>query len=205
SYGVVRRGFCAKFGRSLCQVYWRFSKEMSPSGPIRWGADRATRGVGTDTYAAVAATQPYGLTAMRVKGVRYWWTGLGLLVLVLTYVAPVAASFRVPSMPARTTSLPALAIPAVQFPVLRVPKVHAQAPLAPLPKASTAAAPQSAAPQTTTRKVVRHRVPVVSDVHSQLPPKSKSATRKAKDPFAGVPIVDDSIGTPLNLQSNPAV
>ena len=41
---------------------------------------------------------------MRMRGVRYWWAGLGLLVLSLLYIGPVAASFRMPALPARTSS-----------------------------------------------------------------------------------------------------
>src|SRR5262249_45354261 len=132
-------------------------------------------------------------------GVRYWWTGLGLTVLVLLYVVPVAAAFRVPATPPSSTPLPALSIPAVGFPQLRVPSVRRLAPLPPLAH-QTAAAPRTSAAQKTGtgRHVVRRRVPVVSDTHSQGPP-SSSTQKKQKDAFAAAPVVDDTIGLPVQL------
>src|SRR5436853_7680 len=55
-----------------------------------------TRGVGTGSYAAVAAEQPFGLVALRFRGVRYWWAGLGLAVLGPLYAAPSRSQRRRP-------------------------------------------------------------------------------------------------------------
>src|SRR6266540_3539273 len=135
---------------------------------------------------------------MRLRGVRYWWAGLGLAVLAITYAAPIGAAFRGPGLPSRTTPLPSLAVPAVPFPLLQVPKIHKQSPLPPLAKPA-ARGSNAAVSQHTTRKAVRKRVPVVSDTHSQAVGAPTSNAAKTKDPFADVPVVADTIGTPLNL------
>jgi len=123
-----------------------------------WGEGE---GKATDGYALVAAANPYGLTAMRRRGVKYWWAGLGLLVLALMYVAPVAAVFRQPAFTAAPTPLPNIAFPNFGVPLLRVPKLHAAPPMpAPL-RVHHASAP---AAQHVVRKVVRHTVPVISDL-----------------------------------------
>ena len=136
---------------------------------------------------------------MRRRGVKYWWAGLGLLVLSFSYGAPIAAAFRNAAIPRHTATLPALAVPRMSFPLLRVPKVHAQAPLPPL------ARPQSgsqAASKPVARKVVRQRVPVVSDVTHRVPQApSPSVLGQPKDPFANVPVVVDTVGLPVALPS----
>jgi hypothetical protein len=133
---------------------------------------------------------------MRMRGVRYWWAGLGLLVLSLLYIGPVAASFRMPALPARTSPLPALSVPRVAFPQLQIPKLRMQAPLPALPRATKTKAGSPAQAATTG---VRHRVPVVSDTHSQRATAPTTEAEKPIDPFANVPVVNDSVGSPLNL------
>src|SRR4051812_21873004 len=90
------------------------------------------RGAVAGTYAAVARAQPIGLVAMRQRGIHYWWAGLGVLVLVVMYAAPIAGAFRQPKAYAPVAPLPQLSVPAAAFPLLRVPKVHKLAPLPPL-------------------------------------------------------------------------
>jgi len=84
----------------------------------------------TDGYAHVAAANPYGLVAMRIRGVRYWWAGAGVLMLFVMYAAPVAAVFRQPSTEAPRMTLPNVAFPSFRIPVLKVPKIHPIAPIA---------------------------------------------------------------------------
>src|SRR5207237_3188509 len=98
---------------------------------------------------------------------------------------------------------PALSVPAIGFPLLRVPKVHAQTPLAPLPHRVAAAAKPAARP-VPIRKVVRHRVPVVSDAHAQAPQAPTTQSGTPKDPFAAAPVVEDTVGTPMTLAATPA-
>ena len=64
---------------------------------------------------------------------KYWWAGIGLLVLSLMYLGPIVATFRMPSLAARTSPLPALSVPRIAFPQLHVPAVRQQAPLPALP------------------------------------------------------------------------
>jgi hypothetical protein len=118
------------------------------------------------------------------------------------YVAPVAASFRVPSTPARVSPLPALSVPAMTFPLLGVPKLRAQPPLPALHHKAAAATPAASrhATHATPRTV---RVPIVSDSHSQAAAPQQTA-KAPKDPFANVPVVSDSIGIPLNLPATQA-
>ena len=134
---------------------------------------------------------------MRMRGVRYWWAGIGLLVLALMYASPVLATFRTPSLPGSTPPLPALSVPQIAFPQLQVPKVHRLASLPALPRTSPAAHAAPAA-----RQAVSHRVPVISDKHRQAAT-PQSAQKKAKDPFANVAVVSDSVGSPLNLPAPP--
>ncbi len=133
---------------------------------------------------------------MRQRGIHYWWAGLGILVLVVMYAAPIAGAFRQPKAYDPVKPLPQLTVPAAAFPLLRVPKVHRLAPLAPLPRSAAAPASQSvpAAPQKTVRRTT---VPVVSDQHSQVAPaKPQTATStETKDPFADTPVVADAVGT----------
>ena len=91
-------------------------------------------GVGNG-YAAVAAANPYGFVALRSRGVKYYWAGLGLVVLVALYAAPIAAVFKQAAIPAPAKALPNLAVPNFSIPLLRVPKLNAVAPLPPLAKA----------------------------------------------------------------------
>jgi hypothetical protein len=176
------------------------------------------RGPGTQSYASVAAAQPYGIIALRRRGVRYGWVGVGLAVLGLTYVGPIVAAFRLPAVPSQTAALPALSIPAVGFPRLHVPRVHAVAPrprLAPrpplTPTKTSAPAPALTSraihhpprkATTATRRIMRHRVPVVSDTHSQGLPPTPAQKAKAEDPFAEAAVVEDSIGAPVELSDS---
>ena len=129
-----------------------------------------------------------------MRGVRYWWAGLGLFVLVAMYVGPIVDALRQPGAPAPVASLSQIALPNVGFPLLRVPKVHAIAPLPPLRHARQGAG--AAATPTAGTKTVRHRVPVVSDRHAQVP-LSSSKSKAEADPFAAAPVVNDQVGTPM--------
>src|SRR5256885_5276853 len=100
----------------------------------RWGADNWGEGDATGSYASVAAAQPFGLTALRFRGIRYWWAGLGLLVLGAAYIGPVVLAFRQPAAAAPSVPLPALSVPSVAFPLLRTPTLHVQPALPSLPK-----------------------------------------------------------------------
>jgi hypothetical protein len=158
-----------------------------------------------DGYAAVAAANPYGFVALRSRGVKYYWAGLGLVVLAAMYAMPIAAVFRQAAIPAPSKPLPNLAIPNVAIPLLRVPKLHALAPLPPLAKAhapAPTAAQQTHAPAAT--KPVRRRVPVISDTHTQVAPTAKASSSKPTDPFASAPVVSDEVGTPVALPSTTA-
>lgn len=103
------------------------------------------RGGATGSYASVAAAQPYGLIAMRRRGVRYWWASLGMVVLVLWYVGPIGVALRQHQFarPAAATPLPALSLPAVTLPQFRVPTVKKLAPLPSLPHHIVGAPPQA--------------------------------------------------------------
>ena len=159
--------------------------------------------VGIHSYAAIARAQPYGLIALRSRGIKYWWTGLGLVVLGLMYVAPLAASFRVPSIGATSKpALPVLTLPSVPVPVFSVPKVHALAPLPPVHRAAPSAASSPAQAATARKSTHTHPLsaPVVTDSHSQVvaPPSSASGATN-KDSFANAPTVSDSIGVPVAI------
>ena len=161
------------------------------------------RGVGIDSYASIATVQPYGLIALRSRGIKYWWSGLGLLVLGFMYVAPMAASFRVPAYPTRTTSLPSLSVPAMSFPALGVPALRPQAPLPALhrsPGTAAAITTRSAAAQRRSHTV---QVPIVTDTHTQAATPQAQTKARAKDPFADAPVVSDSIGIPTALPAAP--
>ncbi|HET7648931.1 MAG TPA: hypothetical protein VFK17_10185, partial [Gaiellaceae bacterium] len=135
---------------------------------------------------------------MRLRGVRYWWATLSMLLVLVWYVAPMVNAIRQASGVNVVTPLPALSFPGVGFPLLRAPKVHRLAPLPPLP-----AAPKSSTGTTVpTRptKTVRNRIPVVSDTHTQVAPTASSASpsgQSATDPFASAPVVGDDIGAPV--------
>ena len=151
--------------------------------------------MGIDSYASIATVQPYGLIALRSRGIKYWWSGLGLLVLGFMYVAPMAASFRVPAYPTRTSSLPSLSVPAVPFPAFSVPALRPQAPLPALHRS-----PSSAAAATNARRRTHTvRVPIVTDTHTQAAAPHAQRKAPAKDLFAGAPVVSDSIGIPTAL------
>ena len=45
-------------------------------------------------YAWVVANEPYGLTALRLRGVRHWWASISLAVLASMYVGPLAVVIR---------------------------------------------------------------------------------------------------------------
>ena len=65
---------------------------------------REGAGVSTLSYTTAVTRQPYGqpygLNALRVRGVRYWWAALGFTVLVFPSFAAVAVAIRQPA-PAR--------------------------------------------------------------------------------------------------------
>src|SRR4051794_8253430 len=181
----------------------RMQVSRSSVGARAWsqGERHMREGLATNGYAAVAAANPYGLTAMRVRGVRYVWALLGVLVLAAMYTAPIVAVFRQPALPGRTTPLPNLAFPNVALPLLRVPKLHA---LAPLParqtQASAAAAGIHPLQGVPVRRDVRHTLPVVTDAHTTLSPGTSVGHAKPKaDPFAKVPTVSDDTGGPMAL------
>jgi hypothetical protein len=136
------------------------------------------------------------LVAVRRRGLKYAWTGIGVLVLVSMYAAPTAAVFSRAAVAAPRVALPNLATPALPAPLLRVPKLHL---LPALPAVATAPAlPASKlvpkAQRTTHRKLVRRRIPVVSDRHSQVALSDRAAKQTPHDPFADAPVVDDAIG-----------
>src|SRR4051794_414392 len=169
----------------------------------RWGADvgeSEERGTALNAYAAVASQNPYGLTALRLRGIKYVWVTISLAVLVGMYAGPIAAVIKQPSVDVPVAALPKLAIPNAAPPLLSVPKVHALPALPPLRAASRAHAtvPPAKSPATT-RKVVRHKVPVVSDKHTQVAASKGGAKSAPKDPFASAPVVDDQIGLPVAL------
>src|SRR5690349_10850506 len=142
---------------------------------------------------------------MRLRGVRYWWAGLGLVVLLLLYVMPVATAFRtsVQSFSSKP-ALPTLALPAIGTPVIPVPKLRPVAPLQTRAVPQTASHPVHAVAAVPGKRVVRHLVPVVSDKHSQVAPAtSTSSASTPTDPYANAPVVSDSIGTPTALPSAP--
>src|SRR5204863_8864313 len=153
--------------------------------------------------AAIAADglvgEGFGLTALRFRGLRYWFAGVGLLALVLPYGGAVAALGQ-PAYQAPVKGISLLAAPVFAFPQLRVPKLRV--PPAP-PRARHAAptthapAPVTSAPTRTRRHVVRRKLPVVSDLHS-LTPKASKPEGAPKDPFADVAVVEDAIGDPLS-------
>ncbi|MDX6473646.1 MAG: hypothetical protein QOK22_2462, partial [Gaiellaceae bacterium] len=156
------------------------------------------------SYAAVADANPYGLVALRSRGIKYWWAGIGLLVFAVAYVAPVVAAYRQPAAPPKTTPLPALSLPDIAVPLLRVPKLHA---LPGLPPVQHAAAQQRRAVPTqipAARTAVRRRVPVVSDTHAQVAPAPKPSSAAPADPFANAPVVSDDIGIRVALPASAA-
>ena len=55
------------------------------------------------------------------------------------------------------------------------------------------------------RKVVRRRVPVVTDKHSQVVSSRSGAQPAAHDPFANAPVVADEIGAVVALPPDAAV
>ncbi|HET7129920.1 MAG TPA: hypothetical protein VFJ93_12675, partial [Gaiellaceae bacterium] len=135
---------------------------------------------------------------------RYWWAGLGLLVLVAMYAVPVAAVFKQPTIAAVQTPLPALSLPDIGFPLLHVPALRHPAPLPALPKAPRIAQPRITPTAHATRTQAPTRVPVVSDSHAQFPRAKAQDTTAPKDPFANVAVVEDDIGAPIELPALPA-
>jgi hypothetical protein len=131
------------------------------------------------------------LIALRTRAVKYWLVGISLLTLGVTYVAPIAAALR---MPGEQSYLPSISVPLVRVPTLAVPKLHAAPAQAALPKLNTGS--HRAAP-THKRKLVNKRVPVLTDKYTQTPAASTATKKKAaKDPFANVPVVEDTVGAP---------
>ena len=135
------------------------------------------------------------MTALRFRGIRYWWAGIGISVLAFLYVGPIAAALRQPSFVGSTTPLAALTVPNAALPLLRVPKVHRLAPLPPLHAAKAARATPGASPT-----VVRHRVPVVTDSYSLVGTATGIArTNTPVDLFQSTPAVSDTVGTVVQL------
>ncbi len=136
------------------------------------------------------------MTALRTRRVKYAWVAVSVFVLAAMYAAPLAGALRLPALSSSSpTALPPLAIPSVTPPLLRVPAVRRLAPLPALPKQVAPA--QQQAPAATRAPVAQHarrqRVPVVTDVHSQVAPAPKQSAA-AGDPYANVPVVSDEIG-----------
>jgi hypothetical protein len=137
-----------------------------------------------------------------VRGIRYWLVGICLMTMVATYVAPTIAALREPPLQ-RLSSFPRLSVPLLRIPTLAVPKLHAAPKPAAKPKLVDNTAPATASTAARKRKVVKHRVPVLTDKYEQTP---AAATKKKekKDPFADVPVVDDVVGAPPILSDAPA-
>ena len=133
---------------------------------------------------------------MRFRGIRYWWAGIGVAVLVILYAGPLIAALRQPSISGPAAPLTSLTVPSAALPLLRVPKVHPLAPLPPLRAATTGRAAHAAAP-----KVVHHRVPVVSDTRSLPGTSGIKKTTTPVDLFSSVPTVVDTVGAPAQLPS----
>ena len=91
--------------------------------------------------------------------------------------------------------LPTLSVPLVEIPTLGVPKLHAAPKAAPKPTIKTPA--QGATTKHGTRKLVKRRVPVHTDTYQQSAAATSAPKKKAPaDPFAKVPIVQDTVGAP---------
>ena len=172
---------------------------------------REGAGVSTLSYTTAVTRQPYGqpygLNALRVRGVRYWWAALGFTVLVFPSFAAVAVAIRQPAPARAGRPLPTLSLPAVQFPMLRVPKLQRLAPLPPLHH------PSAAIPSATTAspKLVRRRVPILTNTYSSQPPSTSTAAAQqysaaapaatAAIPPPTAPVVESTVGTPVDLMA----
>ena len=164
-----------------------------------WGGSASLgRGSALNAYASVAANNPWGIVALRSRGIKYVWSILGLVVLVALYAGPILAAFRTPAFAAPVDSLPALAVPRLPAPLLSKPKLHPLAPLPPLAASHAAGAKAQASSPQATRKAVRQKAPVVVDKHAQVEAAKKSSGA-AKDPFANAPVVVDTVGMPVAL------
>ncbi|HEY8704771.1 MAG TPA: hypothetical protein VIL98_08455, partial [Gaiellaceae bacterium] len=112
-------------------------------------------------------------------------------------MAPIAAAFRMPSV---QTYLPTLSVPLVRIPTLAVPKLHAVPKHAAKPTLAKPA--HRATPTHGKRKLVKRRVPIHTDKYTQsamLPAKQGISA----DPFAKVPVVEDTVGAPPIIAPNP--
>ena len=140
------------------------------------------------------------MTALRFRGIRYWWAGIGISVLAFLYVGPIAAALRQHSFAGPTTPLTALTVPSAALPLLRVPTLHRLAPLPPLHAAKAAGASHTTSPT-----AVRSRVPVVTDSYSLVGGASGIArTNTPVDLFQSTPTVSESVGAPVQLPATPA-
>ena len=140
------------------------------------------------------------MTALRFRGIRYWWAGIGISVLAFLYVGPIAAALRQHSFAGPTTPLTALTVPSAALPLLRVPTLHRLAPLPPLHAAKAAGASHTTSPT-----AVRSRVPVVTDSYSLVGGASGIApTKTPVDLFQSTPTVSESVGAPVQLPATPA-
>ncbi|HEY2543485.1 MAG TPA: hypothetical protein VGH92_10595, partial [Gaiellaceae bacterium] len=150
-------------------------------------------------YAGVATANPYGIVAVRTRGLKYWWASISIALLGTMYASPlVTALLRPGAFPRSVSTLPAVSIPAVVAPVLRVPTLHS---LPPLPQAKTSASAAKTAHAPATRAVRRRvRVPVVADHHTQIVAAAKPA-KTLPDPFAKAPTVADDVGDLGNVPS----
>ncbi len=110
---------------------------------------------------------------------------LGLIAFL--YASPTIQALRMPG--ARRRHDRAASCPALHFASFAVPKLHAAPKAAVIPPA---AAPRRVLKKMAVKPAVR-RVPVVSDVHTNVAIPRTSSTSKP-DPFANAPVVDDTVG-----------
>ena len=144
---------------------------------------------------------------MRSGVLRYWLTGICLLGLVSAYVAPAVNALR---FPAYVAPLPALRVAGVWFPPLTIPKLHA-------PPAIPRIARQKPTAGQPGHRVVRRRIPAVTDSYSAVPaglqqqaPAEPFAASPVVSAMASVlgnaPVVTDTVNTPVGgVASAPAI
>ena len=158
---------------------------------------------------AVAPLDSLSLTRLRQRQARFWLVAISLISFASLYVTPLVAALRLPAVAQETTPLPLLAVPQVAFPSLGVPKLRSAptgAAVSPAtrPEQRRAAAPgqprvvPASAPAATRAGATSAQVPVVENSYSLTPTTAtdagQSPAKEAKDPFANVPVVDNTIG-----------
>ncbi|HUH15478.1 MAG TPA: hypothetical protein VML35_06310, partial [Gaiellaceae bacterium] len=146
---------------------------------------------------------------MRQRAIGLVIAGIGLFGLLTMYVSPIVVALRLPAAAEAATPLPSLRVPALPFPTLAEPAIAAPAAAASARKAVTAPAapqqqqPSAGAPAPTpapatapAQAAAAAAAPVVTNEYT-LTPEAAAPTpaAAAEDPFVGVPVVDDSIGT----------